>query len=170
MLISASVCPCPPWFVNGTWSGKYNWSSQVPPSCQEDDQRVKYYGTVIEYQCPEGFIFDNLPEGYNDTNVLELKCESWADWDPPVQPKCKAKECDDPFEPPGGEKGTYDYEGNNTFSVILTYSCDTPGWGYPSTGLSNVTSLCQADQTWTVKEVEECICKYFLATLDHFET
>ena len=56
----------------------------------------------------------------------------------------------------------FDFKGNKTFSVLLNYTCDTPGWGYPSNGLSNVSSLCQADQTWTVKDVEECICKYKL--------
>ena len=127
----------------------------------ESDTRIKHYGTVIEYKCPEGFIFD-LPEGFNDTDILELKCESWSDWYPSIQPKCKAKECEEPFQPPGGDKGNYDFKGNKTFSVLLNYTCDTPGWGYPSNGLSNVSSLCQADQTWTVKDVEECICKYKL--------
>ena len=84
----------------------------------ESDTRIKHYGTVIEYKCPEGFIFD-LPEGFNDTDILELKCESWSDWYPSIQPKCKAKECEEPFQPPGGDKGNYDFKGNKTFSVIL---------------------------------------------------
>ena len=34
-----------------------------------------------------------------------------------------------------------------------------PGWGYPSNGLSNITVVCQGDQTWNITEVEDCVCK-----------
>ena len=91
MIFLASVCPCPPWFPNGTMTGTYNWTeeAQLPPFCTANDPREKYYGIAIEYQCPYGYVFDLDPDEYNETDTLILKCEAWADWDPPIQPTCR---------------------------------------------------------------------------------
>ena len=81
----ASVCPCPPWFANGTIQGTYNWTSTSPPDCKYDDSE-RYYGTIIDYQCPYGYKFD-----YNGDENLLLKCETWADWHPAGPPNCIRK-------------------------------------------------------------------------------
>ena len=50
--------------------------------------------------------------------------------------------------------------------VLFCYRdrCQKAGWGYPSTGLSNVSNICQADKTWNLTKLEDCICK-FVVTL-----
>ena len=37
--------------------------------------------------------------------------------------------------------------------------CKVDGWGFPSTGLSEVINFCQANKKWNFTNVEECICK-----------
>lgn len=46
------------------------------------------YGSIIEYNCPEGYGFD-LPDRDTFSRKLLLKCEDWADWDPPYAIVCK---------------------------------------------------------------------------------
>ena len=75
-------------------------------------------------------------------------------------PSLLAKQCiNDPPEVPGTDKGKYDWTGNKTFTTKVNYFCDLPGWGYPSNGLSNITAICQGDQTWNITSVEYCVCK-----------
>ena len=90
------MCPCPPWFPKNTVEGTYNWSLISPPKCntEQDVPETKYYGTIIEYICPEGYFFDLPKDEYNDTDILILTCESWADWSPSIQPKCIRKYLD----------------------------------------------------------------------------
>lgn len=67
---------------------------------------------------------------------------------------------DDPIEMLQNDKGMYDWDGGNkTFGQIIRYYCDKNGWGYPSNGLSEMFNECQADKTWTLTEIEQCICK-----------
>ena len=63
----------------------YNWSSTFPPDCKYQDS-VRYYGAVIDYQCPFGYVFD-----YNGEENLQVKCETWANWHPAGSPKCIRK-------------------------------------------------------------------------------
>ena len=72
----------------------------------------------------------------------------------------QAKQCiDDPPEAPGTDKGKYDWTGNKTFTAEVNYFCDLPGWGYPSNGLSNITAICQGDETWNMTSIENCVCE-----------
>ncbi len=42
---------------------------------------------------------------------------------------------------------------------MFTFRCQKLGWGFPSTGLSRTVSVCQADKTWNLTQLEDCICK-----------
>jgi len=44
--------------------------------------------------------------------------------------------------------------GNTIFSLFLR--CPKPGWGYPSTGLSNQTAICRSDKNWNLTSIEQC--------------
>ena len=81
-----------------------------------------------------------------------------------------AKNCtDDPYIPPGADKGLSNWtkpdpengiEGNKTsYQTIVHYYCQKQGWGFPSTGKSEAWSICQADKSWNLTSVEDCICK-----------
>lgn len=65
----------------------------------------------------------------------------------------------DPPRVSNDDLGKYNFKGNKTFTTMVQYWCPLPGWGYPSNGETNVTSICQADQAWSVTEVEDCVCK-----------
>ncbi len=39
------------------------------------------------------------------------------------------------------------------------FRCQKAGWGFPSTGLPNISNVCQADKTWNLTKLEDCICK-----------
>ena len=55
-------------------------------------------------------------------------------------------------------KGMFDWDGfNKSYNTVVKYFCDTPGWGYPSTGFNEQYSICQADKSWNVTFVEECV-------------
>ena len=63
---------------------------------------------------------------------------------------------------PMDDKGMYDWDGESRkYQTVVKYSCPKQGWGYPSNGASEVYSICQADKSWNVTFVEECICKSF---------
>ena len=68
---------------------------------------------------------------------------------------------DDPFEVPNNTKGMYDWDhSNKSFGHVVKYHCPTEGWGYPSNGLSEMYSICQANKQWNLTEVETCVCKF----------
>ena len=52
---------------------------------------------------------------------------------------------------------------------VIKYSCPKAGWGYPSNGASEIYSICQADKSWNVTFVEECICKYSNCIFESFQ-
>ncbi len=70
--VAAVECPCPPWFPNGTWAGKYVWDHEeleTPPTCpdltvdpsHEEDyalalarSKPRTFRTEITYECPNG--------------------------------------------------------------------------------------------------------------------
>jgi hypothetical protein len=67
---------------------------------------------------------------------------------------------DDPLQVPQNDKGMFDWDGQKkSFGLVIRYSCDKPGWGFPSIGQSESFNECQADKSWTLTEIEECICK-----------
>ena len=68
---------------------------------------------------------------------------------------------DDPPIVPNDDRGMFDYKGNKSFTSNVSYRCPLPGWGYPSSGESSATSVCQADKAWSLTEVEDCVCKTF---------
>lgn len=59
---------------------------------------------------------------------------------------------------PNNTKGIYDWDlKNKSFGVEVTYSCPTEGWGYPSNGLNTMKSVCQADKSWTITSMDDCM-------------
>ena len=56
------------------------------------------------------------------------------------------------------DRGMYDWNGSNkTYQTSILYYCERPGWGYPSNGQSQKINYCQADKTWNLTAVEECV-------------
>ena len=55
------------------------------------------------------------------------------------------------------------------YHQVIKYSCPKAGWGYPSNGASEIYSICQADKSWNVTFVEECICKYSNCIFESFQ-
>ena len=121
-----------------------------------------------------------LPE----SDTLNLICEKWGDWTYPELPKCirkteiqklywtfsqlnifsLAKNCTmDPFPAINTDRGKYDWNTTariKSFGTVVKYWCPKNGWGFPSTGGSEIYSMCQADKTWNVTSVENCIGTY----------
>ena len=55
----------------------------------------------------------------------------------------------------------FDWDGvNKTFESVIQYYCEKAGWGYPSNGQSEQINFCQADKTWNLTEIENCVCKF----------
>lgn len=46
-----------------------------------------------------------------------------------------------------------------SYNTNIRYYCPEEGWGFPLNGKSEIQIKCQADKTWTLTEVPECICK-----------
>lgn len=63
---------------------------------------------------------------------------------------------EEPFKPEVGLTGKYNFKGNKTYTANVTYSCPVEGWGFPSTGEFNMTSVCQANAKWSIDFVEDC--------------
>ena len=54
----------------------------------------------------------------------------------------------------------YDWDGQNkSFGAVIRYYCDQPGWGFPSNGDNEMFNECQADKTWSLTTIDDCICK-----------
>ena len=72
-----------------------------------------------------------------------------------------AKNCTDPpFPALGDDKGMSDWNNvSQSYGTKIKYYCPKAGWGFPSNGLSEVFNECQADKTWTLDEVDTCVCK-----------
>ena len=95
--ISGVECPCARWFPKGTPEGYYDWDEWAPPVCLSDDPTPPPRGhlTNINYFCPHGHVFDTsaLHEDFrpSTSDVMTWTCASYADWYPPIQPKCVRK-------------------------------------------------------------------------------
>ena len=71
----------------------------------------------------------------------------------------------DPVGVENTTKGSFDWDGENkTFTAIVRYYCPKNGWGYPSNGYSEMLSHCQADKTWSLTSIEDCVCKNLSTT------
>lgn len=128
------------------------------------------YLDVAQFSCPEGHVFevyDQLPDENGsypitpDVTTVNLTCADYGDWLPLQVPFCIKLNCtESPVLPPNNTKGIFDWDmKTKTFNHAVTYSCPTPGWGYPSNGLSTMNSTCQADKMWSITSIEDCICK-----------
>ncbi len=67
---------------------------------------------------------------------------------------------DDPVGVHNSEKGMYDWDeslANKSYTLKIRYYCPLTGWGYPSNGMPEMFSVCQADKQWSLQGIEECI-------------
>jgi hypothetical protein len=55
--------------------------------------------------------------------------------------------------------GMFDWSGNNTYLTTIKYWCPKAGWGFKSSGLQRLNTTCQADGTWSLGTIEDCIGK-----------
>ena len=97
------VCPCPPWFPNDTWTGLFEWDTDLsPPRCLGEvladgevsaENRDSQYGATINYECPDGFVFETpeLLAGNPGQQTLQLTCAANAAWSPVLIPTCVRK-------------------------------------------------------------------------------
>ncbi len=54
----------------------------------------------------------------------------------------------------------YDWDeglANKSYTLTIRYYCPLTGWGYPSNGMPEMFSVCQADKQWSLQGIEECI-------------
>ena len=62
-------------------------------------------------------------------------------------------------------KGSYDWDGvNKTFTTTVRYYCSKDGWGFPSNGKTEAFSQCQADKSWNLTSIDDCVCKIHFYT------
>ena len=47
------------------------------------------------------------------------------------------------------------------YATVVEYSCPKKDWGFPSTGLDKVYAGCQANGTWNITSVDECISELY---------
>ena len=70
---------------------------------------------------------------------------------------------DPPFLAKGDDRGMSDWNKvSQSYGTKIRYYCPTPGWGFPTSGSFELFNECQADKTWTLDEVEMCVCKWKL--------
>ncbi|TRY78484.1 hypothetical protein TCAL_13092 [Tigriopus californicus] len=120
------VCPCPPWFANNSIEGTSDWHNEGGATKCPEDQSV-LYGTNVTYTCPEGYVFETpqLIAFQEETSVLTLTCEKYADWSLGVKPKCIPVNCtSDPPRVNNDDRGWYDWDlavRNKSYLHEITY-------------------------------------------------
>ena len=182
-------CPPAPYFQPDTPEGETTWDPDVDqPLYSEIATYTCPEGFVFEIYQDFPNITINFGLIEEETDTVNLTCEAFADWSPNEVPPCirmyfsilhvkithniictyifLAKNCtDEPFEAPGADKGISDWDGvSMSYETVIKYECPKKGWGYPTTGFSEIYSYCQADKTWNLTSVEECICKFLKPT------
>ena len=157
-------CPDPPNFLPETVAGEIVYDMVGSPPSYQD---------IAQYSCPEGYVFEIYQE-YPDPDinfgliedeqsVINLTCASYGDWLPVTVPRCIKINCtDDPITVPMNDRGMNDWDGQNkSFQSVISYYCQKPGWGFPSNGQSEMINYCQADKTWNLTVIENCVCEFF---------
>ncbi|XP_059096709.1 sushi, von Willebrand factor type A, EGF and pentraxin domain-containing protein 1-like [Tigriopus californicus] len=156
------VCPCPPWFANNSIEGTSDWHNEGGATKCPEDQSV-LYGTNVTYTCPEGYVFETpqLIAFQEETSVLTLTCEKYADWSLGVKPKCIPVNCtSDPPRVNNDDRGWYDWDlavRNKSYLHEITYSCPLKYWGFPSTGKNTKTIFCLSSKAWSETDIEKCV-------------
>ena len=154
-------CPPVPTFVAETPIGENNLDLVNDPP---------QYLDVAQFSCPEGYtfkVFDDMPNDNGTFELIEdvfninLTCSDYADWLPLTVPECIPINCtDEPVFVNNDNKGMYDWDGQNkSFGALIRYYCDLPGWGFPSSGGNEMYNECQADKSWSLTEIDDCICE-----------
>ena len=116
----------------------YNNSANPNRIFQPFNQPYRYQD-VIQYSCPEGYVFEIYQDFPNFTinwglvedeqSEINLTCASYGDWLPLSVPRCIKTNCtEDPIKVEMNNFGEYDWDGfNKSFEWIIKYSCPKAG-------------------------------------------
>ena len=180
-MITAVRCTEPPKFNYDDIRGDRIWEEGTDEPIFE---AIATYtcpeGYVFEiYQDTPNFTL-NFGLIEDETAVINLTCAAYGEWEPAEIPTCIRKKhlisknhfcisyflflcvavncTDDPYIVENDAKGMFDWDGyNKSYNTVVRYWCDTPGWGFPSNGFNELYSICQADKSWNVTSVDECV-------------
>ena len=140
--------------------GEYAWDDMprlTGPKCLTPGDRS--YRKEFTYRCPSGYIFDTTGVEPKPPEASEMnwRCAEYGDWYPPIRPKCIPADCDDPVSVTNTSRGMWNWDlKKRSYLHTIDYWCPTKGWGFPATGERRMTSSCQANGEWTIKDIDDC--------------